>query len=171
MLQLSTPRRPPSPAAAPAALLGLLASVPVGCAPVPEGAGVGQRPPTIELTDENGAPAPLPDDGLTAVVVWASWCRPCQTTALALAAGPPPPGLALAHVAIGGAPPVDLSVAAAWGLPGAPRFAPTPALLQGWAVEALPTILLLDGRGVVRMRGDDWPATRRVAAELLAHDD
>lgn len=140
-----------------------------GCEQPPIGAAVGDRLPELPLADATGASAPLPS-GWTAVFVWAPWCRPCEPAARALAAEPPPPGLAVAPLALTGPPVVAAALSDAWGLPAPLRFAPPEGLLDAWAIDGLPTVLLVDDRGVLRMRGDDWTATRRVAAELLAHD-
>ena len=169
-MRLTPPLSPPGPPrhfrAAPLLALALSA-----CSGPPEGAGLGQRLPVLPLTDRAGQAAPLPDGPATLVLVWATWCRPCEALAREQAALPLEGGAELVHIALGGAEAVDAAVATDWGLPGEPRHTAERPLTVAWAVDELPLLLLLDGRGVLRSRGQSWADTRRAASELLAHDD
>lgn len=134
------------------------------CALGPEdGVEVGQRAPPLVATTLSGEAIDTHQARGRPVVLlfWASWSGATRAVAPQLAALHDRYGERVVWVAIntGEDPRVAVRAAGTLGLPGAVVADPDRSVRGRYGVDRVPTVIVLDGEGVVRHRGPGLPSS------------
>jgi thiol-disulfide isomerase/thioredoxin len=128
-----------------------------------EGASQGDR---VRLSDLKGQ--------LVVLDFWASWCEPCRQSVPIL--NQVAKELATEGVRVYGinseafAPQVVDRVAQRWGIAYPVLQDPDAAIMQAYDVSALPTLYLIDRKGIVRRTHAGAPSARRLIEEVREMD-
>jgi thiol-disulfide isomerase/thioredoxin len=128
----------------------------------PVGPREGQQAPAVEVALLEGGQWSLDvAAGRPAVLVfWASWCGPCRKEAPEVAEVVRAYGDKVAVVSINaGEDPTKARLAAEqWKLTWPVALDPRRKAQSAYEVDALPLVLVLDGTGLVRYRGNGMPS-------------
>ncbi len=143
-----------------------------GGADVPVGPHEGKRAPAIRLPRLDGSSFELSDapDTPVMLVFWASWCGPCRREATEVAEIVRSYGSRVAVVSINsGEDPTKAAIAAKeWGMTWPVALDSLGAASQAYAVQALPTVVVVDRQGIVRYRGNGMPSDAHRLLDGLA---
>ena len=144
-------------------LAGVAAAGLGGCSDgVPVGPREGQRAPALSVSTLDGASFSLEAvSGRPAVVVfWASWCGPCRKEAPEVAEVAREYGTKVSVISVNaGEDDTKARLAAKqWGMTWPVGLDPRRKAQTAYAVDALPLVLVIDGEGLVRYRGNGMPS-------------
>ena len=121
----------------------------------------GLRAPALDVATLDGAGFALNHAaGRPAVVVfWASWCGPCRKEAPEVAKVVQSYGTRVAVISVNAGEDATKARLAAkqWGITWPVGLDTERVAQSAWLVDALPLVLVVDGEGVVRYRGNGMP--------------
>ena len=145
---------------------------------IDEGPWVGKPAPDFSLPVVFGAGAEAGDrirlsdlKGQFVVLdFWASWCEPCRQSVPLLdqvAKELAPEGVRVFGINSEGLPPERLAaVAARWGFAYPVLHDATAETMLGYDIKVLPTLFLVDRKGIVRRTHGGSPSAERIVAEV-----